>query len=322
MYAVHHWLSYTANISRCDLLAESSLRFPICEYLERHSKEDDKCDIEVPFSVLSDKRRKIDVVWNEGDVLNCLELKFVSENTSERSEKQRIFNDLCRLYIALQTQTTAKLNSPERRHCYFAICGDSNLFISKFQQCKEDPPIFGVDLLRQTNDKTKATGDVDNWFSFKEGDLKEVANVSYMIKHQKKNGGGETQTSYYEEFKNRYNDIIDNDELKKTIEQGMPHFYTKLIGYINTFSDNTQTSQSIAIWEVLTEKSNTANESIMDKNVIINHLQKMNSELEVIKERNNDVMQKIKDSEDAEENDDNQESKKCSTNGISELYRQ
>lgn len=308
MYAVHHWLSYTATVSRCDLLAESSLRFPICEYIERHAKEHDKCDIEVPLSILSDKRRKIDIVWNDGSVLNCLELKFVSENTSERSEKQRIFNDLCRLYIALQTQTTAKLNSPERRHCYFAICGDSNLFITKFQQCEETQPIFGANLLKQTNDKTKATGDVNNWFSFKEGSIKEVADVSYTIKHPKKKGGKETHTSYYNEFKNDYIKIVDSEDFVEKIEHDIPHFYTKLIGYIDTSSDNTQTSQSIAIWEVLTEKSNTDNESAMDKNAIINHLQKMNIELEAIKERNNDVMRNIKDSEDAEGNDDNQES--------------
>lgn len=293
MYAVHHWLSYTATVSQCDLLAESSLRFPICEYIERHANETDKCEIEVPFSVLSDNRRKIDIVWNDESVLNCLELKFVSKNTSDRSEKQRIFNDLCRLYIALQTQTTTELNPPERKHCYFAICGDSNLFITKFQQCEDTMPTFGAELLRQTNDKTRATGDVGMWFSFKEGGIKEVDDVFFTIKHPKKKGGKETPTSYYNEFKKDYIKIVDNEDFVKKIEPDIPLFYTKLIGYIDTSSDNTQTSQSIAIWEIMDSNNIEKSTKVMNNRTIINHLQKMNDELESLKVANNNLIQQI-----------------------------
>lgn len=291
MIVIHHWLSYTSNVSRCDLLAESSLRFPICEYLERHLGERDHCELEVPFTILSGKRRKIDIVWTEGDTLNCMELKYVSEQTSDRNEKQRIFNDLLRLYIASKSQTTQEVPSPSERHCYFVMCGDSTFFMTQFQQHAEEELTFSKDLLEQSYDETRATGDVSHWFSFKEGDIKKIEDIKYTIKRKK--GKKDKKTSYYKEFKTCYIEDINQDDIRTQFKNSMPSIQTKLIGYISTKSNEVQTSQSIAIWEIMDSNNIEKSTKVMNNRTIINHLQKMNDELESLKVANNNLIQQI-----------------------------
>lgn len=147
--SVHHWLSYVAHVSRADLLLESSLRFSIGEFIERKWREE--CLLERPHPHFPS--RPVDFIWSvdslkiiytedgpkvltpegEKDAVNeiyksgyVMECKYVSPQTNGMRDKQRIFNDLCRLYYVLGTYPKA--------HTVFMMAGDTIDFVKHFQE--------------------------------------------------------------------------------------------------------------------------------------------------------------------------------------------
>lgn len=145
--AVQYWLSYWDTISRASMLQESSLRYAISEIIER--RFNGVCLLELPHPRFTSKN--IDVTWadyNEKDnildefckkgvdrksnqtlkkklndlYLKCdiIECKIASRYTNSSHEKQRIFDDLCRLYFY-------KKQYPDRQ-AYFLMSGAQDYF--------------------------------------------------------------------------------------------------------------------------------------------------------------------------------------------------
>lgn len=138
--ALHHWLSYIYTVAKSDVLLESSLRYSLCEYLER--KINVACALEVKHPCFH--KRSIDFVWNrkiktidadtkniileDSDDCYILECKFARDATNSANERQRIFNDLCRLYKVKKEYPKA--------HALFLMAGESEQFNNKFQNAK------------------------------------------------------------------------------------------------------------------------------------------------------------------------------------------
>lgn len=144
---VQYWLSYWDTISRASMLQENSLRYAISEIIER--RFNGVCLLELPHPRFTSKN--IDVIWadyNEQDNIldefckkgvdrkskqtlkkklndlyqkcDIIECKIASGYTNSSYEKQRIFNDLCRLYFY-------KKQYPNRQ-AYFLMSGIQDYF--------------------------------------------------------------------------------------------------------------------------------------------------------------------------------------------------
>ena len=142
--ALHYWLSYINIVAKSDVLLESSIRYALCEYIERQMQVE--CVLEVKSPCFN--RRSIDFVWNRGrrgnedklkhkkenaiivDSKDCyiLECKYARDATNSENERQRIFNDLCRLYKVKKEYPKA--------HALFLMAGESEQFNNKFQNAK------------------------------------------------------------------------------------------------------------------------------------------------------------------------------------------
>lgn len=144
---VQYWLSYWDSVSRASMLQESSLRYAISEIIER--RFNGVCLLELPHPRFTSKN--IDVIWadyNEHDGIlsdfckkgfdrksnqtlkkklhklysNCdiIECKIASKYSNTPHEKQRIFNDICRLYFFKKLYPN--------RHVYLLMSGAKRLF--------------------------------------------------------------------------------------------------------------------------------------------------------------------------------------------------
>lgn len=93
-------MSYTSAVGRSYVLAESSIKYPLAEYLERTNPENIKLEYNHPKL----EKRRIDIYFKSSDDTETLiEFKFIKDkSTRSDDEKQRIFNDLMRLYLSLE----------------------------------------------------------------------------------------------------------------------------------------------------------------------------------------------------------------------------
>lgn len=120
---LHYWLCYLKNASSNDkLFAESSLKFPFVESLERHNINE--IELEYNHPNYEKKREDVKIAYpqdNQGNQECCyIEFKFVREDTTAKQEQQRYFNDIMRLW----TIHTNEQNSS----CYFIVCGPTEVF--------------------------------------------------------------------------------------------------------------------------------------------------------------------------------------------------
>lgn len=156
--AVMWWLSYTSAMGRNYVLSESAIKFPVAEYLERSTTS--LIDLESEHPKLS--MRRFDIAFKtEASEHVAFEFKYI-KNGSTRStdEKQRVFNDLMRLYLYLEVGHRG----------YFLICGNQFDFIPNFQKI-EDKRAGATYITPVTRPASPpgASGFYTEWFNF-EGD--------------------------------------------------------------------------------------------------------------------------------------------------------
>ncbi len=113
--------SYLHSVSQTVLLAESSLRFPIAECLERriHASE-----IFLEYQHPLFKNRRIDIFWRHENEDNAFELKFVKSGFRSKESIQRVFNDIIRLVYC----------SKEGMNSYFLACGKTDDYNAEFKR--------------------------------------------------------------------------------------------------------------------------------------------------------------------------------------------
>lgn len=93
--SIYHWLNYVDSVSKSQLLLESSVRYPLAEYVERQVQA--KVTLEDPHPRFDG--HFLDFVYKKNKGLRNIELKYLHEFSNDTSERQRIFNDLIRLAV-------------------------------------------------------------------------------------------------------------------------------------------------------------------------------------------------------------------------------
>lgn len=181
MQAIHYWLNYSCKVSKVDLLVESSIRFPLMEYIERYLNAN-KCYLERKYEdFLSEDifntTKSADIMWEKNEIEYILELKYLSKDTNKEQERQRFFNDLVRLSLAL------KLKKDKERRCYFLICGDAVHFGE--QMCgsiKQENGDNGGNLLENKDVDPEIDTEFSNWLALnKRGVADAYAHIIYDI---------------------------------------------------------------------------------------------------------------------------------------------
>ncbi len=120
-HAVNLRLSYFVTISYANILAESSIRYPVVEYLERRLSYT-KLKLEYDHPVF--KRKKCDLYVEKNIDRIVFEFKYVRDNTS--SLFQDYFDDILRLHY-LHAKGIQSL---------FVVCGDPMNFNNQFRSIK------------------------------------------------------------------------------------------------------------------------------------------------------------------------------------------
>lgn len=219
--AVSAWLEYQYSVSKTsDLVAESSIRFPLTEYLERNTNNRNIC-LEKPHKRFP--RRRIDFYWeckNEKGkryVKNFLELKYLRRDSGSAEEIQRIANDIFRL-VRIPTKATK----------YFMLCGNFDTFDKTLRKYPSDSISIGK-LFSTSKEKRTPQSKIDYILSL---DANSVVFV-------KKEDDVDEIKENYSKFKVQY-----STDFKGKSLHFLP-FSTKLV-----YSAICDTVSWVAIWEV------------------------------------------------------------------------
>jgi hypothetical protein len=169
IHSVTYYLSYQEKIGRSFMVDESSLKYPVADYLT--SLEIPLANIQLEFSHPDLWKRQIDLITTDQPnkklkqiIESAYEFKISRQNTKYEPEQKRIFNDLMRLHLL------AKSNGSS---CYFIIAGSHKDFIQYFRSIVSKRPTTN------NKDLPQPEGFYTEWFKFKEDDeaIFEVKNV-------------------------------------------------------------------------------------------------------------------------------------------------
>lgn len=152
VHSATYYLNYLDRIGKGFMIDESSLKYPIADYLTGIHFPSDRIKLEYLHPTL--KKRNIDLATTKcssNDIETAFELKLAQISTKYEAEQKRIFNDLMRLYLLAKTSNVV---------CYFLIVGKYVDFIQRFRSILDVRPI--------TSSKTlpEPAGIYTEWFSF------------------------------------------------------------------------------------------------------------------------------------------------------------
>ncbi len=172
IHSATYYLSYQDRIGRDFMIDESSLKYPIADYLTGLEMPLSKIKLEYSHPDL--EKRQIDLVTIDSSIKeigNAFEFKLSRQNTRYKAEQKRIFNDLMRLYLL--GKSTGSSN-------YFLIAGTQNDFIQYFRSIVTKRPTI---TSNKNNNLPMPRGFYTEWFNFKVGDSKtfnvKTTNESY-----------------------------------------------------------------------------------------------------------------------------------------------
>ena len=215
------WLNYLNAIGRGYVINESSIKYPVAEYLEKSISEKDNIKLEYNHPLL--KKRSIDLYYKNDKEQIAFEFKYIQNgSTTKLSEKQRVFNDLLRLHYFLE-------NGGDK--AYFLICGKKDEFRNSFIEIPT-PGDKSLPIPKKTFSKF-----YQHWFDFEnEGKEKEIdlknPHIDFKVNLEK----------FYKEYKPKKGKTINSlDSIK-----------TKLIFLSQELVDSKiPENLRIGIWEVV-----------------------------------------------------------------------
>lgn len=228
---IRWWLNYHSSIGRKSLLDEGAIKYPFIEYLERSDVKN--ITLELPHPKLSKKRIDLHFQDNKTNTNIAFEFKFIKhESTKDIDEKQRIFDDLMRLYL---------MSSVDQK-VYFLICGEQAEFIASFQRIESYTGTIRVRKSNTLPSSSSSSGFYTEWFSFDLQNPIKTINI-------------ETQSAI--EYKSVYDDFLkdyNNSYNKKTSQTlNLPStIQTKLVYLAENSSDDDRVYDParIGIWEI------------------------------------------------------------------------
>jgi len=235
--AVQWWMSYVSAVGRSYVLAESSIKFPLAEYLERSNLKEIKLEYTHPKLL----NRRFDLHFEDSkNTKTAIEFKFIKNgSTRETSEKKRVFYDLMRLDLYLDNNKKG----------YFLICGAQSDFSTDFYRLLSKPSntsdnnlFITPDTKVKTTKKLKSEGFYSKWFSF--NIKKPEKEILLQVK------SGEYQ-EIYQSFLDEYKDIFKKSTQN---ELSLPYSLTTKLLYISQEyknEDRFYQPATIGIWEII-----------------------------------------------------------------------
>jgi len=176
----------------------------------------------------------------------AIEFKFSRINyTDEKKEKKRIFNDIMRLKLFIES-------NPKNRKAYFLICGPQFDFIRSFQsigwniEAKNNSGLPKEDTILQPDylySSIKPSGFYTDWFKFKKGETQQI-DLNTTNDYLKG-----IYNDFYADYEDAYKDSFSKEDLRKN------NPITKAI-YISETSDllDIPAPMKVGIWEICFEK--------------------------------------------------------------------
>ncbi|MGB3227093.1 MAG: hypothetical protein WBB02_03890 [Saprospiraceae bacterium] len=190
--AVMSWMSYISAVGRRFILSEGAIRFPVAEYLGQSNAD----GIELEYSHPKLFRKRFDLFFNvPPDKKLFFEFKYINKGSTRfATEKQRVFNDLMKLYLYLS----------DKQKGYFLICGSQFEFASSFQTFQISPPSGIGDYIsprKRTTPPTNITsqGFYTEWFSFDRNITEKEIDIKNSTKEYK-----EIYDTFLSEFKDPF----------------------------------------------------------------------------------------------------------------------
>ena len=227
--SIFHWLCYVKNSTNSNVLLESSVRFPLVEYLER--REGIKTvnlekDIEgyshraFDFyfeNTYEEEDQKTKKVREKTDRF-YLEIKFVSIDTGDGTIRQKVFNDLSRLrYFA-----------GEDSYCFFIMCGPTKFFETSFRSVLKKVERGKIPTYKNKDVSVQNNSIFNKWFSF---DIKKP--------HKSIDIGDVEHLVYSNRFNTEYNDgPLESMSFKSTLIQLFPN------------GNDSLSPESVGIWQI------------------------------------------------------------------------
>jgi hypothetical protein len=159
-------MSDSTRLGRDFMIDESSLKYPIADYLTGLEFPLKKIKLEYPHPDL--KKRRIDLVMTDDsgkNIESAFEFKLAQLATKYEPEQKRIFHDLVRLHLIAKDDTV---------ECYFLISGTQSDFIQYFRSIVTTKPINSSKTLPEPE------GIYTEWFNFELGQEKEF-NIKGVI---------------------------------------------------------------------------------------------------------------------------------------------
>lgn len=222
--SVSYWLCFQEKIGRKFMINESSLKYPIADFFTNHHFPVNNINLEFNHPIF--KKRRIDIVLKENNELKIIfELKIASYNTSQKKEKERIFNDLMRLY------TLAKKDSLKT---YFIMSGDYQDFLTFFRSIENKKELKeSTELDYNIKDPS---GYFTKWFSFNKEE-----EVVIDIENENE-----------EKYRIIYDNFFAEYEIKKDMnfEKKLPSKITTKCIDISPLSNESPLPYLTAIWEI------------------------------------------------------------------------
>jgi len=211
--AIEYWLGFQHKIGRSFMMNEDALKYPLADYLVNEGNVDlQLIDLEIAHPNFSNRQVDLTVFNIQNRTVKSLfELKLAKEETWYQAEKQRIFNDLIRLYLG-------SLVSTEK--CFFIITGKTSHFQTDFK----NTPNIGIRFY-------------DKWFDFTKGQSKtfDVATETDLI-----------YLDIYREFRTKYSNTYQGQP--NNILQ-LPNQITTTCEFITAFNP-TLVPYMIGVWSV------------------------------------------------------------------------
>jgi hypothetical protein len=139
LHSATYYLSYQHKIGRNFMIDESSLKYPIADYLTGLEFPISRIKLEYRHPDL--KSRRIDVVTTDPGgkfIENAFEFKLAQSTTKNDAEQKRIFHDLARLHLISQSTGAS---------CYFLIAGTQEDFIPNFYSIRSQRPLVNSNKL-------------------------------------------------------------------------------------------------------------------------------------------------------------------------------
>jgi hypothetical protein len=223
------WLNYTSSVGREYIIAESAIKIPATEYLERYYR--DYIQLEYNHPYLNQKR--FDLFYNDvtNGIETAFEFKFIKgDSTRALGERKRIFNDLMRLNLFIDTN----------KRSYFLICGNILHFNTSFQNLKLKPKLPILTKTIKSAIPTKS-GYYGEWFSFDISNPQKIIDLNNVDRQYRS-----IYNAFMKDYSKSYKVATSNNLIKpKSIE-------TKLIFLSEELSapDIPQTFK-IGVWELI-----------------------------------------------------------------------